>query len=73
MQDDFKVSNRMTVNAGLRYEIFHAPTEENNRLGNFDFEEFRLVYAGENGASRSANKKTHYNNLRAAPRPDLCA
>ncbi len=59
----------MTMNAGLRYEIFHAPTEKNNRLGNFDFKEYRLVYAGENGASRSANKKTHYNNF--APRLGL--
>ena len=42
------------------------PTEENNRLGNFDFETFRLVYAGENGASRSANKKTHYTISRRA-------
>jgi Carboxypeptidase regulatory-like domain/TonB-dependent Receptor Plug Domain len=69
VQDDFKVNNRMTINAGLRYEIFHAPTEKNNRLGNFDFDEYRLVYAGENGATRSANKKTHYNNF--APRLGL--
>ena len=38
VQDDFKVNSRMTVNAGLRYEIFHAPTEKNHRLGNFDFQ-----------------------------------
>jgi hypothetical protein len=69
VQDDFKVSNRFTINAGLRYEIFHAPTEKENRLGNFDFDEYRLVYAGENGASRSANKKTQYNNF--APRLGL--
>ena len=68
-QDDFKVNARLTINAGLRYEIFKAPTEEENRLANFDFETFRLVYAGEDGTSRSVNKKTHYNNF--APRIGL--
>ena len=66
VQDDFKVNNRLTINAGLRYEIFHAPTEEEDRMGNFDFGEYRLVYAGEGGASRSANKETRFNNF--APR-----
>ena len=66
VQDDFKVSNRLTINAGLRYEIFHAPTEKEDRMGNFDFDEYRLIYAGEDGASRSANKKTRHNNF--APR-----
>ena len=68
-QDDFKVNDRLTINAGVRYEIFKAPTEEDNRLANFDFETFRLVYAGEDGTSRSVNKKTHYNNF--APRIGL--
>jgi hypothetical protein len=66
VQDDFKVGNRLTVNAGLRYEIFGPPTEKNNRIANFDFENYVIVYAGENGTSRSANKKTQYGNL--APR-----
>jgi TonB dependent receptor-like, beta-barrel/TonB-dependent Receptor Plug Domain len=69
VQDDFKVNNRLTINAGLRYEIFKAPTEEENRLANFDFATFRLVYAGEDGTSRSVNKKTHYGNF--APRLGL--
>ena len=45
------------MNAGLRYEIFHAPTERNNRLANFDYDRFLLVYAGENGTSRSARRR----------------
>lgn len=66
VQDDFKVSNRMTINAGLRYEIFTAPTEEQNRLVNFDPTNLRLIYAGENGASETVNLKTRTANL--APR-----
>jgi hypothetical protein len=65
-QNDITVNSRLTVNAGLRYEIFHAPTEKNNRLANFDYERFVIVYAGENGTSRSANKETQFGNL--APR-----
>ena len=35
-QDDIKLVPRLTVNAGLRYEIFAAPTEVYGRLTNFD-------------------------------------
>ena len=35
-QDDIKLTRRLTVNAGLRYEIFGAPTETSGRLANFD-------------------------------------
>jgi len=36
VQDDIKVTHRLTVNVGLRYEIFGAPTETSGRLPNFD-------------------------------------
>ena len=66
VQDDFKASNRLTINAGLRYEVFTAPTEEQNRLVNFDPVNLRLIYAGENGATDAVNLKTRKNNI--APR-----
>jgi Carboxypeptidase regulatory-like domain/TonB dependent receptor-like, beta-barrel/TonB-dependent Receptor Plug Domain len=69
IQDDFKVSPRLTINAGLRYEIFKAETEVDNRIVNFDPVGLRLIYAGEDGASRSVNKKTRYNDV--APRLGL--
>ncbi len=36
VQDDVKLTQRLTVNAGLRYEIFGAPVETHGRLANFD-------------------------------------
>ncbi len=35
-QDDIKLTPTLTINAGLRYEIFGAPTETDGRLANFD-------------------------------------
>ena len=35
-QDDIKLLPRLTVNAGLRYEIFGAATETDGRLANFN-------------------------------------
>jgi len=36
VQDDVKLTPRLTINAGLRYEIFYAPTETGGRLANFN-------------------------------------
>jgi hypothetical protein len=36
LQDDIRVTPRLTVNAGLRYEYFGPPDEIHGRLSNFD-------------------------------------
>jgi hypothetical protein len=36
VQDDIRLSSRLAVFAGLRYEVFGAPTEKNGRLATFD-------------------------------------
>jgi hypothetical protein len=36
VQDDLKLTPRLTVNAGLRYEFFSPPSETDGRLSNFD-------------------------------------
>jgi hypothetical protein len=65
-QDDWKFKNRLTLNLGVRYDVFTADTEINNRIANFDRQNLRLVYAGLNGTSATAGKSTQYGNI--APR-----
>jgi hypothetical protein len=37
-QDDIRLTHRLTINAGLRYEIFGAPLETDGRFGNFNLQ-----------------------------------
>ncbi len=52
-QDDWKVSPRLTLNLGLRYDVITWPYEEDNRQSNFDIASGKLLVAGVGGNSRS--------------------
>ena len=51
IQDDYKLSSKLTLNLGLRYDYTTPITEAHNQQANFDFATGQLVAAGQNGAS----------------------
>ncbi|WP_263419017.1 TonB-dependent receptor [Terriglobus albidus] len=64
--DDWHATPKLTLNLGVRYDVFTPFTEENNHISNFDVDTATIVQAGLNGASRTANVKTDFRNV--APR-----
>ena len=62
-QDDFKVSPKLTINAGLRYEIVTPQYEKDNRLANFDPTTKSLIQARSGGVFSRSRVNTPLNNF----------
>ncbi|MDE1162999.1 MAG: TonB-dependent receptor [Acidobacteriaceae bacterium] len=64
-QDDWKITPRLTLNLGVRYDLYTSPYEVYNNQGNYDIASGTIFAAGQNGHSRSL-VNTDKNNI--APR-----
>jgi len=62
-QDDFKVSPKLTINAGLRYEIVTPQYERDNKLANFNPATNSLVQARDGGVFSRSQVNTPLNNF----------
>jgi hypothetical protein len=56
VQDDWRISDRVTVNAGVRYTLNFPSTEENNQVAVFNLQTQQLEYAGRDGQPRAARR-----------------
>ncbi|MDQ5845323.1 MAG: hypothetical protein M3539_08510, partial [Acidobacteriota bacterium] len=50
--DDWRMSRKLSLNLGLRYELFMWPTEKDGRIGNFDLSAFESCF-GRSGATNA--------------------
>jgi hypothetical protein len=69
LQDDFRVTSKLTLNLGVRYEYFTPQWEADNRLSNYDPVSNRLIPASDGSISDKAQVNPDRNNW--APRIGL--
>ncbi|MDR3714369.1 MAG: carboxypeptidase regulatory-like domain-containing protein [Puia sp.] len=70
-EDDWRARPWLTLNLGVRYDIYTPYTEAHDRLSNFDTSTGKVVVANKNGVSSTAGVETDHSNV--APRIGFAA
>lgn len=54
VQDDWKITQNLTINVGLRYDYLGWPVHRDNKLGSFDLDAGKFIWDGVNPIDGSA-------------------
>jgi hypothetical protein len=63
LQDDWKATDKLTLNLGVRYELTTPPYDANNRMANFNPETNSIVGVSGSGISRRSLREMQWLNV----------
>ncbi|HVJ09517.1 MAG TPA: TonB-dependent receptor [Acidisarcina sp.] len=63
IEESYKLRSNLTINAGLRYDIFTQPTAVKNQLANINLSTGKIMVAGRDGVSSTANVRNDYSSI----------